>query len=165
MPALCAAAVAAALVVSPAPSLSDHLRELGYVRVPITMTKVGHLYADGTVAGHPVKILIDTRASTTVLDTAVAESLGLKLGSSETKGGGMGGSLLAVSRVEGADIRIGTVRLAAGVAAMDFSNIRASLARHEVEPPAVVLGADAMKQLDAVLAYGEGALYLKPPRP
>src|SRR4051794_6181342 len=85
------------------------LTHAGYRRVPLRMNGVGHFQASGSVAGHPIDVLIDTGAASTLLDVAVARRLGIGLAKLDLRGGGAGGADLEIFLVQGARLGLGPV--------------------------------------------------------
>jgi hypothetical protein len=158
-----ALAVATASAPNPgAYDFTDSLLRQGYVAVALHDSGVGHLYAQGTVNGRAVKVLVDTGASNTVIDADLAKEMMLPTTASGRSGAGVGSARLAANKVEEIDLAVGGVRIRQPVYTMDLAHVRAALASRGVAPPSVVLGADAMRALSGVLVYSRNVLYLLP---
>jgi hypothetical protein len=148
----------------PPASLGDWLSAHAYLRIPLETTGVGHFQAPGEVSGHPVTILVDTGASSTVIDLEWARERGFALEATDRQGGGAGTGVLDIYRVPGAAISIAGVAIAAPEPlAVDLGNVVKALAAKGVKAPQVVLGADVMKPRNAIIDYGTAALYLCKP--
>ena len=50
--------------------LESYLGEENYQRVPLSKSSLGHFHTAGSINGHPVVVLIDTGAASTVVDLA-----------------------------------------------------------------------------------------------
>jgi predicted aspartyl protease len=145
----------------PAAALADWLAEHAYLRVPLETTGVGHFQASGEVSGHPVKILVDTGAASTVIDLEWARARGFALEATGMSGGGAGAGALDIYRVPGAAIRIAGIAIATpGPLAVDLGNVAKALAAKGMKAPQVVLGADVMNPRKAIIDYGTATLYL-----
>lgn len=143
--------------------LDGQLLRAGYVAVPLRASGVGHLHTDGTLDGQAVEVLVDTGASNTVLDIDLARRLGLRLRPSPRSGGGIGSATVEIMLIEGAALTVHGIAVPGPIYAMDMTHLKAALRARGSAVPDVVLGGDAMRALDAVLAYAQDRLFLKPP--
>lgn len=149
---------------APPASLADWLSAHSYLRIPLETTGVGHFQAPGEISGHPVTILVDTGAASTVIDTEWARQRGFVLEATGLQGGGAGAGVLDIYRVPGAAISIAGVAIAApSPLAVDLGSVAKALAAKGIRAPQVVLGADVMKPRKAIIDYGTAALYLCQP--
>lgn len=143
-------------------SLSSFLRDAGYCRVSLNRTSVGHFEASGTLSGHPVRVLIDTGASNTVVHLATAREFGLDTGAPGSTGGGAGGSNLEVYQVSGAELRVGAALVHPEVLyAMDLEHCNAALAQKGGSPVQLILGVDVYDAHRAVIDYASKSLFLR----
>jgi predicted aspartyl protease len=144
-------------------SLADFLEATGYSRIPLSRNGVGHFEAGGTLAGRPIRVLIDTGAASTVVSLALAQEMGLRLTPLGPKGGGAGAAQLDVSQLHDAELKLGDVKPGADVLyAMDLSHVNAALALKGTTPVDVILGVDVFQKQAAVIDYGSNSLYLRP---
>jgi hypothetical protein len=143
-------------------SLQAFLEQKGYRRVPLTRNGVGHFETGGTLAGRPVRVLIDTGAGSTVVTLALAQELGLKLTALGRQAGGAGGTRLDIYQLEENSLRLdhATPR-PKDLYAIDLSHVNASLAMKGATPIEVVLGIDVFEKQAAVIDYGSNSLFLK----
>src|SRR5687768_2036810 len=79
-------------VARPTPSslINAALRDQGYVGIPTRRLKSGHYQATAQVDGQRLSLIIDSGASTSILDNASAVRLGLSLRRSRTRVSGLG---------------------------------------------------------------------------
>jgi hypothetical protein len=156
------AAAVAAIASSSAGGLTEALQAEGYTAVRLRPSTTGHLHTSGFLQGRSVEVLVDTGASNTVIDIELAKALGLTLTAVEQRGVGVGLASVSVSRVTGASFSVGGIPIEGDVFAMDLSGVRKALAARGVAGFHAVLGGDTMRKLDAILLYGENALFLRP---
>lgn len=143
-------------------SLRTFLEAEGYRRVPLTRNGVGHFETGGTLAGRPVRVLIDTGAGSTVVSLALAHELGLGLISEGHTGGGAGGTKLETFKLEDASLTLDhAVPRPKALYAMDLSHVNAALALKQAQPVDVILGVDVFERQAAVIDYGSSSLFLK----
>ena len=76
--------------------LKSYLGEENYQRVPLSKSGLGHFHTAGSINGHPVVVLIDTGAASTVVDLHSARNLGLAANKLTMTGGGAGGANLKI---------------------------------------------------------------------
>jgi len=143
-------------------SLMEFLEAAGYRRVALMRTGVGHFEAAGTLAGHPVRILIDTGASGTVVGCDITRDLHLQMGKSGMSGAGTGASSLQVSQVANAELRVGGVLVRPkALYSMDLAHCNAALAQNGALPVQVILGSDVYDAHRAVIDYAGDSLFLR----
>ncbi len=148
----------------PPASLAGWLAAHAYLRIPLEATGVGHFQAPGEISGHPVTILVDTGASSTVIDLEWARQRGFALEATGNHGGGAGTGALAIHRVPGAALSIAGVAITTPEPlALDLGNVAKALAAKGVKAPHAVLGADVMRSRRAIIDYGTATLYLCQP--
>lgn len=137
----------------------------GYVAVPLASNAAGHFeVADARLDGSPVRLLLDTGASHTVVDRGSAARLGLATAASERRGGGVGGADQALTTATAARLALGPAAFAdVTVYTMDLGHVSAALAQRGGAPIDGAVGADLLRPAEAVIDYARGTLYLKPP--
>jgi predicted aspartyl protease len=150
---------------------SDHdalrafLTARGYVAVPLSCNAVGHFeVADARLDGVPVRLLLDTGASHTVLDRESVARRGLATAASERRGGGVGGADQALATATVDRLSLGPA-VFAGVSAyaMDLGHVSAALAERGGAPIDGAVGGDLLRPAEAVIDYARSTLYLKVP--
>jgi len=116
-----------------------------------------HIYVDGEVGGKPMRFMIDTGAYASIVHDASAREAGLEIGPYDQEIRGVAGSQKA------AVTRISTLKLGDTVVenrkllATDFIPIGGGPGRFDV-----IFGADFLRELDAVISYREGRIFLRP---
>ncbi len=116
---------------------------------PVAQVPV-HLYSglpliDGTIAGKPVRMVLDTGADRTLLSEAAVRRLGLRRDSRATRSAGIGGSFAAFDALAGA-IHFGNVSVP--LSSVVVGNFALGLSESQVDG---LLGADLWRQLDVDL--------------
>jgi hypothetical protein len=143
-------------------TLAEFLVAAGYRRIALSRNGVGHFEAAGTLAGRPIRVLIDTGAASTVVSLSVARDLGLPLQSLGRKGGGAGGASLEVFQIEGVDLYLdGAVPRPKALYAMDLAHVNAALASKGATAVEAILGVDVFDRQAAVIDYATASLFLK----
>lgn len=142
--------------------LAQFLAQSGYHRIALTPNAVGHFETAGTLAGQPVSVLIDTGASSTVIDLALANRLGLELSKLEMRGGGAGGIDLELFQVHSAELTVGDIPTRVDLlVALDLTHVNESLAHKGTGPVEAILGNDVFNGQAAVIDYGSQSLFLR----
>jgi clan AA aspartic protease (TIGR02281 family) len=142
--------------------LAAFLTGAGYRQVPLSRNGVGHFQASGSVAGHPVAVLVDTGAASTVLELAVARRLGLDLVKLDVHGAGAGGGGLEVFLVQGGQLSLGTVvPRPRALLAVDLTHVNQALALKGATGVEAILGIDVFEAHAAVIDYGSQSLFLR----
>lgn len=100
---------------------------------------------DGTIAGKPVRLVLDTGADRTLLSEAAVRRLGLRRDSKATRSAGIGGSFAALDALAGS-IQFGKVSVP--LSNVVVGNFALGLSESQVDG---LLGADLWRQLDVDL--------------
>jgi hypothetical protein len=146
----------------PAIALREFLRSDGFTCHPMIRNQVGHLQLTGLLVGQQVEMIVDTGAASTVVDLAYCQAQGLALRDTGLKGGGAGGTTLAIHALENAALTIDGATLRSNrLVAIDLSHVNHSLRAKGAAPIQAVLGADILLHHQAVIDYATGSLYLK----
>jgi hypothetical protein len=142
--------------------LDSHLGEENYHRVPLARSVLGHFHTPGSINGHPVVVLIDAGAASTVVDLRSAHVLGLTANKLTMTGGGTGGVNLEIYDLPNAVPMLGGVKpRPRALLAMDLAHVNQALALRGEGRVDVVLGADVLETQEAVIDYGSSSLFLK----
>ncbi len=138
------------------------LRDQGYVGVPTRRLRSGHYQAMVRADGQQLLLIIDSGASTSVLDNASAVRLGLRLRRSRARISGLGAPSQRALSATLADVRIGALRLdSLAVMVLDLSHVNQSLRDEGIDLADGVIGADLLAQRRAVFDFTSGVLYLR----
>jgi predicted aspartyl protease len=130
------------------------LKSVGYIEVPLTITRVNHIVVHARVNGEDVVLIVDTGASRTCIAESCAERLGLTSGRVEevAVSFALPKKTKALSKLESLDI--GSLHLADFETwIVDFSYINMIAQRHGEEFCDGVLGADILISKSAVIDY------------
>ncbi len=140
----------------PAPAVA------GFRPIRLRPSAVGHFHLSGKLGDKPVEILIDTGASSTVVDRSWAEANGLAMTSMAQQAAGVGTSSLALSMLAEHRLQLDGLDITSDIVALDLTNVKAGLARANVTPPQIVLGVDVLRRHRAVIDYATATLWLAP---
>ena len=146
--------------------VQDLARRNGLERVPMQRGNAGHLTLDGRVEGTPVRLIVDTGASHTMLDQVAANRAGVGPESVEPAdegcGAGAGGnvdvSFAPVSALKLASVDAGPVT----VGLLDLAGVNRQLSSAGDPPVHGVLGGDVLRRHEALVDLANDALYLRP---
>ena len=143
--------------------LSAFLESQGYKRISLTRNGLGHLETTGILAGHAVRVLIDTGAGATIVALPIAQDLGLELISEGHTGGGAGGTNLETFKVKN-NVSLtldNAVPRPKALIAMDLSHVNAALGLKGASAVDVILGVDVFERQAAVIDYGTSSRFLR----
>jgi predicted aspartyl protease len=143
-------------------NLPDYLKSLGYIEVPLTLTRVNHIVVHAKANGEDVLLIVDTGASRTCFAESCAERLGLTSGRVENIAVSFAvpKKTKASSKLESLDI--GSLHLTDFETwLVDFSYINMLVEMKGEEFCDGVLGADILRRTSAVIDYKGRKLYLK----
>lgn len=147
---------------TPSSAISSLLRERGYVGIPTTRLRSGHYQALAQVGNQRLSLIIDSGASTSVLDNASALRLRLPLRRTRTRISGLGAPAQAALSGRLDNVRLGALRLdSLPVMVLDLSHVNQSLRDEGIELADGVIGADLLVEREAVLDFVSGVLYLR----
>ena len=143
-------------------TLAVFLEAEGYQRIPLSRNGVGHFEAAGTLAGRPIRVLIDTGAASTVVSLSLARELGLNVTPLGRMGGGAGGAQLEVFQLDGVELKLqGASPRPKSLYAMDLNHVNAALASKGATPVQAILGIDVFDRQAAVIDYATSSLFLR----
>ena len=116
-----------------------------------------HIYVDGQVNGKAMRFMVDTGADTSLIHSGSAEEAALEMGPFDQKIFGVGGVAMAAVTI------VPNIKL--GDAVVEKRKLLATdLFKSGGGPKTydVIFGADFLRELDAVISYREGRMFLKP---
>jgi len=144
-------------------TIEDAFKNEGYTPVPFTFNGAGHPTVVFKYKERDVTFLLDTGASSNLLDTRFAKDLGLEPVETGTKGGGAGGMThdvytLGVIAFQYEDLSFSFEEFLA----MDFETIRQSLESHGVAPDFQgILGFSFFEMTKSYIDYVNKRIYVK----
>jgi predicted aspartyl protease len=116
-----------------------------------------HIYVDGLVNGKAMRFMVDTGADSSMIHNGSAEEAALEIGPYDQEVYGVGGKAMAAVTV------VPSIKL--GDAVIEKRKLLATDLFKKGEWKKtydVIFGADFLRELDAVISYREGRMFLKP---
>jgi predicted aspartyl protease len=145
-------------------SLASFLSSRGFTRIPLRLNANHHFDVEGTLNGHGTRFIVDTGASTTLVDKETAVRSGTALTALWGVGGnGAGGLHGGLSRASVNELGIGSFKLANAEVAVAHVSGDILLSKSAAESNAGVLGQEYLSSNFAVVDVGGRALYLRRP--
>lgn len=140
-------------------TVRDLLELVGYQSFVFEI-KGNHIYVEGTVSGKPMKLMVDTGAGTTVFHDEAAKKAGLDVGPYDQTIYGVAG------KQEAAVVKVSSIKLG-DAEVTNRKYVAADLYKYDPNGSAAsrdcdgILGADFLREWDAVISYREGRMFLK----
>ncbi|TVR77054.1 MAG: clan AA aspartic protease [Chitinophagaceae bacterium] len=131
------------------------------IEIPLIITELEkesyHLFFEGVIQNKPVRLLLDTGASKTVLDKSFLEEFlpEVIVESSDDITGGLGASNIKSQYAEIEDFSLQNMPLPnMRTAVLDLSHVNQSYQR--IKQPTIqgIIGSDLLKQFNAIIDYG-----------
>jgi hypothetical protein len=145
-------------------ALSAFLQQYRYAPLPLECNAIGHFELQARINGEPVRLLLDTGASHTVLDPLAADRLNLTRGNSHERGGGVGSTDQEVQTTSILSMRVGEVELGErSLYVLDLGHVNQALARLGGAAIDGAVGGDILRPREAIIDYAGSTLYLRPP--
>ena len=145
-----------------ATELSVFLKEHGFRRHALLQNKVGHFHIAGQLNEHPVDILLDTGAASTVVDLNFCKEKGISTHSTGKLGGGAGSVTMAIHVLDGAVLRLDELPLKAdGIYAIDLSDVNQGLTSRGADRVDAIIGVDILRFHQAIIDYATMSLFLR----
>lgn len=144
-------------------SLSEFLLTKGYSSLSLTKLKTGHITIPALINKMEGNFILDSGAGGTVVDEKHKDYFHLDLYEATIKGAGAGGSGLRVFASDKNELQVSSGTLSnMKISAMNLSHVAEGLKQFGItEIFHGVIGADFLKQANAVIDYKELNLYIK----
>lgn len=143
-------------------SLPNYLSKKGYKKKRLKLTKTNHFKVSATINGVKGKFIVDTGASNTCIDSALAEHFNLNSEESDTKAAGAGATDMNTQLAKDNSLKIGTWKSKKNhIILFDLSHVNQALTNHNSKPVHGIIGADILKKGKAIIDYKNNFLYLK----
>lgn len=144
--------------------LEEELLKDNYISIPLRYNDVGHAMLSLSVNEKTATFLLDTGATSDVLDIEFATELGFELIPTGQKGGGAGGLIHDVYALSVVELFYGETKLSVNpFYSMDFISIKQALkAKGVAEEFQGILGFGFLKNNRCIIDYGDDKIYVKP---
>ena len=141
--------------------LDNLLRKQGYNKIPLIMYKSGHIIFDIELNNLPVKFLLDTGASGTILTNESIEKFNLEVEETEESGTGAGSTNIAMQKSINNSLKFKKLLIEnLNLFVMDLTHVNNSFKELEHELIDGVLGADILSKYNCVIDYKGMNLYI-----
>jgi predicted aspartyl protease len=143
--------------------LASFLRDRGFTRIPIRRNSSGHFDVPGALNGRSTRFIVDTGASTTLVDKKVAAQAGVGFSATMFKAAAGDGRVESLGNSEIKELAIGDFTIPnATVVAVNVSG-EVLHSKTDAESNAGLLGAEYLAMNFAVIDVGGMSLYLRHP--
>ncbi len=144
-------------------SIEEFLERRSYAKIPLSVNSLGHFEIFAKLNGIDARFILDTGASGTVVDETGSAGFNLlMLSESDEKAAGLGTNTLQVTKSKGNEIILDGFKIENWeVGIINLSHVNEELTKRGAGIVHGVIGADIMNKYDAVIDYGEKALYLR----
>lgn len=141
--------------------LDDYLINKGFHKVPLERNTVGQLTCTIYHDDKPYIVIVDTGASSTILDISLLKVSDIRFEQAGFAGGGLGTSQAEVFQLPGNGIKIGKMIISdIQPFAMDISHVNQSLKERNANRVDGILGSDILSKFHAIIDYKSNGLYL-----
>ena len=142
--------------------IKTFLDNQGFQQIPLEKNAVGHLMLTMTTFDEAFKVIVDTGASTTVLDIELVRSLGISTNKLDLSGGGLGTAQADVYQLPQQPITIQGLPIGERqLVAMDIQYVNQALEGRQAEKVNGVLGSDILASHHAIIDCKDNHLYLQ----
>ena len=142
--------------------LSTHLRQKGYIRIPLKKVASGHYLCHAEVNGVLGTFIVDTGASHTCVDLKMEATFKLAAIETEHQAATASSQDVDTKHSEGNQLKLGVWETKnQELILLDLDTVNATLNRLGVKKIDGILGADLFHKAKAVLDYRRSGLYLK----
>ncbi|MCP9199511.1 retroviral-like aspartic protease family protein [Gramella sp. GC03-9] len=143
-------------------SLKKLLKDKGYHRFKLTITKTNHLEIHAKINGIEGTFLVDTGASSTCVGIEAIEHFELLSEDSDIKAAGAGASnmLTQISQKNTFEIE-DWKKKKVDLVVFDLKHVNEALVNHKAEKVQGIIGADLLKRGKAIIDYKSKCIYLK----
>lgn len=132
-----------------------------HVLTAFHVERSGHITVVVLLNGNNARLIVDTGAGATCIDTHALEQFNLRLSKRSRRGGGVGSSTMQLTHIARHKLELAGLDLSSfRLHAIDLSHVNASLASMRVKPIVGVLGADILLGRNAVIDYGRRCIIL-----
>ena len=135
-----------------------------YHKIPLKRNTVGQFILAIKFGTRAFNVILDTGASSTVLDLESVRDSGIPLKKVEMTGGGVGTAEAPIFVMPNEDISINGLQIrVSSIYAMDLGHVNASLIQRASDKVQGVMGCDILTANEAIIDCKNNALYLLSP--
>lgn len=143
-------------------TLQEFLLNKGYIRVKLRLTKTNHFEMKATLNGVKGRFILDTGASNSCVGFEAVDQFNLKVKDSNIMAAGAGAINMETKMSNKNKVKIGKWENSKIVLVLfNLSHVNTALINHKSKPVDGIIGADILKQSNAVIDYETKYLYLK----
>lgn len=143
-------------------SLKKFLKNKGYQKIPLTLTKTNHLELSAKLNGVQGRFILDTGASNTCVGLDKTDFFNLKTKVSEIKAAGAGSTSMDTLTSNKNTLKVGGWSCKKlKIVLFDLVHVNTALITHEAKPVDGIIGADVLNKANAIIDYKKKVLYLK----
>lgn len=138
------------------------MKKKGYQKIKITQTVTRHLEVKAKINGIEGNFIIDTGASSTCVGFDAVTYFQLLAEDSEVRAAGAGANnlLTRISQQNTIQLEDWVVE-GASLVLFDLKHVNEALVMYNAEPVHGIIGADILKEGDAIIDYKNSRLYLR----
>ncbi|WP_298634753.1 aspartyl protease family protein [uncultured Umboniibacter sp.] len=139
------------------------LNNRGYIAIELTENRFGHFIVNGQLNSIPVDILVDSGATTTVVDQSFVKRINASTRESSIRAVGLGGSQGYLEIADFNDFTLGEQILEASeMKVMNLEHINRVYRSKDVRTLSAIIGSDYLKAHNAIIDYENNLLWLAP---
>lgn len=143
-------------------SFKKLLKEKGYKRIKLNITKTNHLELVAKINNIEGNFILDTGASSTCVGMEAVEHFQLLAEESDIKAAGAGATNMLTQIAQKNKIEIkGWKKKKVDLVLFDLRHVNEALINHEAEKVHGIIGADILRKGKAIIDYKNKSLYLK----
>lgn len=143
-------------------SFKKLLKEKGYKRIKLNITKTNHLELVAKINNIEGNFILDTGASSTCVGMEAIEHFQLLAEDSDIKAAGAGATNMLTQIAQKNKIEIkGWKKKKVDLVLFDLRHVNEALLNHEAEKVHGIIGADILRKGKAIIDYKNKSLYLK----
>ena len=144
-------------------SLAGFLSARGFTRIPMRLNSTHHFDVEGALNGHPTRFVVDTGATTTVVDKTTVTHAGIGVSGTRLAANSVGGRVEHIGSADIKELTIGDFTIPNAEVAV--ANLSGELLhpKADTESNAGLLGAEYLAFNFAIIDVGGTTLYLRHP--
>jgi len=143
-------------------TLQDFLKEKGYTKVKLHLTKTNHFEIKASINGKKGVFILDTGASSSCVGFEGIETFKLNAEDSIIKAAGAGAVNMETKMAKKNKVKIGKWSNNKVILVLfNLTHVNTALINHNSKPVDGIIGADILKKAKGIIDYEKKYLYLK----